>query len=279
MDCPPDAGGERKVFGWTLSPDDPTTEQLLAQTGIDIRKGIIDLRAGKVAYLGANGKPYITAELDDEGMPHLIFYNKAGTKMYDLGYTGMFDIIQDSQEQKWVEYSGILGVGTTISCRDLVPGYAKLSGTRSQVLQGEITIYEYHSAYFMSSGNEKKYYHQEDNYRLYKTNSVNSSDNNAPSGDKVFTTNGVPQGFLYEPYGTPSHTESTKNGTTIFNDTRTYYAHDIALDKFMNYSSGGIKVVVQRSTIFIGDSDPTYEYKWRVGSGDWQDGETITTMK
>lgn len=55
-----------KYSGWTLSPDDPTTEQLLAQTGIDIRKGIIDLRAGKVAYLGANGKPYITAELDDE---------------------------------------------------------------------------------------------------------------------------------------------------------------------------------------------------------------------
>ena len=272
--------------GWTLSPDDPTTEQLLAQTGIDIRKGVIDLRAGKVAYLGANGKPYITAELDDEGMPHLIFYNKAGTKMYDLGYTGMFDIIQDSQEQKWVEYSGVLGVGKTISCKDLVPGYAKYSetvklsgGTWSQVLQGEITIYEYHSAYFMSSGNEKTYYHQEDNYLLYKSNSVNSSDNNAPTGDKVFTANGVPQGFLYEPYGTPSHTESTKNGTTIFNDTRTYYAHDIALDKFMNYSSGGIKVVVQRSTIFIGDSDPTYEYKWRVGSGDWQDGETITTMK
>ncbi len=56
-----------KYSGWTLSPDDPTTEQLLAQTGIDIRKGVIDLRAGKVAYLGANGKPYITAELDDEG--------------------------------------------------------------------------------------------------------------------------------------------------------------------------------------------------------------------
>ena len=199
--------------------------------------------------------------------------------MYDLGYTGMFDIIQDSQEQKWVEYNGVLGKGTTISCRDLVPGYAKLSGTWFQVLQGEVTIYEYHSAYFMSSGNEKKYYHQEDNYRLYKTNSVNSSDNNAPSGDKVFTTNGVPQGFLYEPYGTPSHTESTKDGTTILNDTRTYYAHDIALDKFMNYSSGGIKVVVQQTTIFIDDNNPQYEYKWRVGSGDWQDGDTITTMK
>lgn len=265
--------------GWTLSPDDPTTEQLLAQTGIDIRKGIIDLRAGKVAYLGANGKPYITAELDDEGMPHLVFYNKAGTKMYDLGYTGMFDIIQDSQEQKWVEYSGVLGEGTTISCRALVPGYAKLSGTWSQLLLPEITIYEYHSAYFMSSGNEKTYYHQEDNYLLYKSNSVNSSKNNEPTGDKVFTANGIPQGFLYEPYGTPSHTESTKNGKTIFNDTRTYYAHDIALDKFMNYSSGGIKVVVQQTTIFIGDNNPTYEYKWRVGGGDWQDGDTITTMK
>lgn len=268
-----------KYSGWTLSPDDPTTEQLLAQTGIDIRKGVIDLRAGKVAFLGANGKPYITAELDDEGMPHLIFYNKAGTKMHDLGYTGLFDIIQDSQEQKWVKYSGVLGEGKTISCRDLVPGYAKLSGTWSQVLQGEITIYEYHSAYFMSSGNEKKYYHESENYHLYKSNSVNSSDNNAPSGDKVFTTNGVPQGFLYEPYGTPSHTESTKNGTTIFNDTWTYYAHDIAMDKFMNYSSGGIKVVVQQTTIIIGDSNPTYEYKWRVGSGDWQDGDTVTTMK
>ena len=266
--------------GWTLSPDDPTTEQLLVQTGIDIRRGVIDLRAGKVAYLGANGKPYITAELDDEGMPHLIFYNKAGTKMYDLGYTGMFDIIQDSQEQKWVEYSGVLGVGTTISCKDLVPGYAKLSGIWSQVLQGEVTIYEYHSAYFMSSGNEKTYYHQEDNYLLYKSNSIDSSDNNAPiEHDKVFTEEGVPQGFLYEPYGTPSHTESTKNGTTIFNDTRTYYAHDIALDKFMNYSSGGIKVVVQQTTIFIGDNNPQYEYKWRVGSGDWQNGETITTMQ
>ena len=264
--------------GWTLSPDDPTTEQLLAQTGIDIRKGVIDLRAGKVAYLGANGKPYITAELDDEGMPHLIFYNKAGTKMYDLGYTGMFDIIQDSQEQKWVEYSGVLGGGTTISCKNLVRGYAKSSGTWSQLLLPEITIYEYHSAYFMS-GNEKKYYHEESNYLLYKSDSVNSSKNNAPTGGKVFESTGVPQGFLYEPYGTPSHTESTKNGTTIFNDTWTYYAHGIALDKFINYSSGGIKVVVQQTTIFIDDNKPQYEYKWRVGSGDWQDGDTVTTLQ
>lgn len=265
--------------GWTLSPDDPTTEQLLAQTGIDIRKGVIDLRAGKVAYLGANGKPYITAELDSEGMPHLVFYNKAGTAMYDLGYTGLFNLIQDSQEQKWVEYSGVLGEGTTISCKDLVRGYAKLSGTWSQLLLPEITIYEYHSAYFMSSGNEKKYYHEESNYLLYKSDSVDSSKNNAPTGGKVFETIGFPQGFLYEPYGTPSHTESTKDGTTIFNDTRTYYAHDIGRDKFVNYSSGGIKVVVRQTTIIIGDSNPTYEYKWRVDSGDWQDGDTITTMK
>ena len=250
----------------------------LKDTGIDIKKNTIDLRAGQVSFLGANGNPYIKAELDDEGMPHLIFYNKAGTAMYDLGYTGLFNLIQDSQEQKWVEYSGVLGKGATISCKNLVPGYAKLSGTWSQLLLPEITIYEYHSAYFMS-GNEKKYYHQEDNYLLYKSNSVDSSKNNEPTGGKVFETNGVPQGFLYEPYGTPSHTESTIDGTTIFNDTWTYYAHDIALDKFVNYSSGGIKVVVQQTTIFIDDNEPQYEYKWRVGSGDWQDGDTVTTIE
>ena len=264
--------GTGQASVWTKSEYD------IERAGLRIGNGGIEAIAGKFDFIGKNGKPYIKAELDDEGMPHLIFYNKAGTAMYDLGYTGLFNLIQDSDKQSWVKYSGILGGGATISCKNLVPGYAKLSGTWSQLLLPEITIYEYHSAYFMS-GNEKKYYHQEDNYLLYKSNSVNSSDNNAPTGDKVFTTNGVPQGFLYEPYGTPSHTESTKNGTTIFNDTRTYYAHDIALDKFMNYSSGGIKVVVQQTTIFIDDNEPQYEYKWRVGSGDWQDGDTVTTME
>ena len=272
-----------KYTGWTLSPEDPTTEDRLRDTGIDIRKGTIDLRAGNVNFLGADGKPYITAELDADGMPHLIFYNKAGTAMYDLGYTGLFNLIQDSDKQTWVEYSGQVIDGDTANCSSLTGGNYRLSdGDIAEAFILDRTIYEYHPAYVMSNG-EKKYYNSNCKNQLYLSNDVDESEGsyNKPTGKALYTDDGILRlnGYLYELVERKVVSKKTNDGTTTIEEHFRFRAHAIYRNR-LNLSGGmtdyteGRTVKIEKFGTAIAGSVET-KYKFSIDGSDYEDKDIV----
>ena len=269
--------------GWTLSPDDPTTEDRLRDAGIDIRKGTIDLRAGSVNFLGADGKPYITAELDDDGMPHLIFYNKAGTAMYDLGYTGLFNLIQDSDKQTWVEYGGQVIDGDTANCSDITGGsYKFVDDDFTEAVILDRTIYEYHPAYVMSNG-EKKYYNSNCKNQLYLSNDVDESEGsyNKPTGKALYTDDGILRlnGYLYELVERKVVSKKTNGGTTTIEEHFRFRAHAIYRNR-LNLSGGmtdysaGRTVKIEKFGTAISGSVET-KYKVSIDGSDYEDKDIV----
>ena len=267
--------------GWTLSPEDPTTEDRLRDTGIDIRKGTIDLRAGNVNFLGADGKPYITAELDADGMPHLIFYNKAGTAMYDLGYTGLFSLIQDSDKQTWVEYSGQVIDGDIANCSSLTGGNYRLTdGDFAEAFILDRTIYEYHPAYVMSNG-EKTYYNNDCKNQLYYTDTVDESSNNKPTGTALYTDNGILRlnGYFYELVERKVVSKKTNGGTTTIEEYFRFRAHAIYRNR-LNLSGGmtdyteGRTVKIEKYGTAIAGSVET-KYKVSIDGSDYEDKDIV----
>ena len=269
--------------GWTLSPEDPTTEDRLRDTGIDIRKGTIDLRAGNVNFLGADGKPYITAELDADGMPHLIFYNKAGTAMYDLGYTGLFNLIQDSDKQTWVKYGGQVIDGDTANCSDLTGGNYRLTdGDIAEAFILDRTIYEYHPAYVMSNG-EKKYYNSDCKNQLYLSNDVDESEGsyNKPTGKALYTDDGILRlnGYFYELVERKVVSKKTNGGTTTIEEYFRFRAHAIYRNR-LNLSGGmtdyteGRTVKIEKYGTAIAGSVET-KYKVSIDGSDYEDKDIV----
>lgn len=124
-------------------------------TGIDIRNGIIDAIAGIFNFVGKDGKAYIKVEQDDGGYPHLVFYDP-NTKdsdgnpvaAYDLGYGGLSQLVQTSQQQGWrtVIYYGTYAEGSTIHAEDLYEAPPLMS-----------TAFEYKAAWFKNYQGEKQY--------------------------------------------------------------------------------------------------------------------------
>lgn len=270
-----------KYSGWTLSPDDPTTEDRLRNTGIDIRRGTIDLRAGNVNFLGADGKPYITAELDADGMPHLIFYNKAGTAMYDLGYTGLFNLIQDSDKQTWVKYGGQVIDGDTANCSSLTGGNYRLTdGDIAEAFILDLTIYEYHPAYVMSNG-EKTYYNNDCKNQLYYTDTVDESSNNKPTGKALYTDDGILRlnGYLYELVESKVVSKKTNDGTTTIEEHFRFRAHAIYRNR-LNLSGGmtdyteGRTVKIEKFGTAIAGSVET-KYKVSIDGSDYEDKDIV----
>lgn len=107
------------------------TVEALEQTGIFIKDKKIQLNARNTEVSGdlsvgslrttpkVTGDPFIEAHdgefniftferkkgielsVDDSGMPHLIFYDKDGNPAYDLGWTGMKQLIDDVVQEYW----------------------------------------------------------------------------------------------------------------------------------------------------------------------------------
>lgn len=267
--------------GWTLSPDDPTTEDRLRETGIDIYKNTIDLRAGLVKFLGADGKPYITAELDDEGMPHLIFYNKAGTAMYDLGYTGLFNLIQDSDKQSWVNYTGQIIDGDTAQCASLTGGnYRFVDNDIVSPSVLERTVYEYHPASLQTNG-KKTYYNSECKNQLYLSTDVDESLNNKPTGKPLYTDNGTLQlnGYLYELVERKVVSKTVQNGTTTIEEHFRFSAHTIIRnrlnlsDGMSNYNDSKTVKIKKLGTAISGSIETKYQVS--IDGSDYEDKDVI----
>lgn len=258
--------------GWTLSPEDPTIEDKLVETGIDIENGKIEAKTGRFDFLGLDGNPYIRVEQDEQGMPHFIFYNRAGTPMYDLGYTGSFDLIEGSDKQSWVKYIGIAAKGNTIACKTLAGSFAFKSGAIVDIAPIFPTIYEYHSAKFVDGAGKTVYYHGDNNYSLYDSDAVDSSNNNAPTGTKVFTNN-LTSGYLYE---TAMAVDNSTASTKI--TTYTFFAHHILMDAVNDangrYKNDFIKIEVEKSGVQVGN-DVSASYRWRVNGGNWTVSDTV----
>lgn len=127
----------------------------LTVTGIDIRHGVIDAIAGMFNFIGKDGKAYIRVEQDAGGYPHLMFYDP-NTKdsdgnpvaAYDLGYGGLSQLLQTSQQQGWrtVIYYGTYPEGSMVNAEDLYEAPPLMS-----------TAFEYKAAWFKNYQGEKQY--------------------------------------------------------------------------------------------------------------------------
>lgn len=69
----------------------------LKKAGMTITVDGVQFTGSKVGFAGANGVDYISLGLDENGMPYFIFYDPQGTPRYNLGYTGLTKIINESQ--------------------------------------------------------------------------------------------------------------------------------------------------------------------------------------
>lgn len=67
------------------------------EIGLNTSDGVVALN-----IFGANHKKGISLQMDDAGMPHLIFYDTNERGIYDLGYTGLKQLITKSQDATWV---------------------------------------------------------------------------------------------------------------------------------------------------------------------------------
>lgn len=61
----------------------------------------IEAHDGEFNIFTFERKKGIELSVDDSGMPHLIFYDKAGNPAYDLGWTGMKQLIDANVQEYW----------------------------------------------------------------------------------------------------------------------------------------------------------------------------------
>lgn len=249
--------------------------------GLRIGNGGIEAIAGKFDFIGKNGKPYIKAELDDEGMPHLIFYNKAGTAMYDLGYTGLFNLIQDSDKQSWVNYTGQIIDGDTAQCASLTGGnYRFVDNDIVSPSVLERTVYEYHPASLQTNG-KKTYYNSDCKNQLYLSTDVDESLNNKPTGTTLYTDNGTLQlnGYLYELVERKVVSKTVQNGTTTIEEHFRFSAHAIIrnrlnlFDGMSDYNDSKTVKIKKLGTAISGSIETKYQVS--IDGSDYEDKDVV----
>ena len=75
----------------------------LKKVGIDINMNEINLIANKTNFVDENGKKFITVSKDEYGIPHFIFLDKNEKAKYDLGYTGLKEILNEYKPAYWTK--------------------------------------------------------------------------------------------------------------------------------------------------------------------------------
>lgn len=222
---------------------------LKEKTGIDIQSGVINAIAGMFNFVGSDGKPYIKVEQDSKGYPHLIFYDPTtGDPAYDLGYTGLDQIVNTSQRQYWENMSYI----NTYAPKSLV--YAE-EIYRTATITSQ--AFRYHAAYFIrSKGGTKQFVPAEaasvDNV-IYTDMSVDA--------DNIPTASTIPDGWhlVYK-----KHTYTQVGGTTILPDGSTAKMVDSSSDIIyfnMFYTSGG-KISGTTHELAISRLTGSVRYSW-----------------
>lgn len=75
----------------------------LKKVGIDIDMNEINLIANKTNFVDENGKKFITVSKDENGIPHFIFLDNNEKPKYDLGYTGLKEILNEYKPAYWTK--------------------------------------------------------------------------------------------------------------------------------------------------------------------------------
>lgn len=75
----------------------------LKKVGIDIDLNEINLIANRTNFVDENGKKFITVSKDENGIPHFIFLDKDEKAKYDLGYTGLRELVSDYKAAYWTK--------------------------------------------------------------------------------------------------------------------------------------------------------------------------------
>lgn len=75
----------------------------LKRVGIDIDLNEINLIANKTNFVDENGKKFITVSKDENGIPHFIFLDNNEKAKYDLGYTGLKEILNEYKPAYWTK--------------------------------------------------------------------------------------------------------------------------------------------------------------------------------
>ena len=75
----------------------------LKRVGIDIDMNEINLIANKTNFVDENGKKFITVSKDENGIPHFIFLDNNEKPKYDLGYTGLKEILNEYKPAYWTK--------------------------------------------------------------------------------------------------------------------------------------------------------------------------------
>lgn len=63
----------------------------------------VEIRDGEFSVMASGGRKGIEMTVDADGMPHLIFYDADGNPAYDLGHTGMRQLVDATVEERWLE--------------------------------------------------------------------------------------------------------------------------------------------------------------------------------
>jgi len=87
----------------------------LKKVGIDIDLNEINLIANKTNFVDENGKKFITVSKDENGIPHFIFLDKDEKAKYDLGYTGLRELVSDYKAAYWTKMKLVNITGKSIS--------------------------------------------------------------------------------------------------------------------------------------------------------------------
>ena len=75
----------------------------LKKVGIDIDLNEINLFANRTNFVDENGKKFITVSKDENGIPHFIFLDSNEKPKYDLGYTGLRELVSDYKAAYWTK--------------------------------------------------------------------------------------------------------------------------------------------------------------------------------
>lgn len=75
----------------------------LKKVGIDIDLNEINLIANRTNFVDENGKKFITVSKDEDGIPHFIFLDNNEKPRYDLGYTGLKELLNEYKPAYWTK--------------------------------------------------------------------------------------------------------------------------------------------------------------------------------
>ncbi len=194
-----------KATDWTPSTEDTEAKISVVSNKIDL--SISDLESGletagihldgsnsfisaianKMSFYGTDGNEYIRWGVKS-GVPYLIFLDSEGIERYNLGFTGLSKIIQDSEPQSWLTVRLMCGymAGATYNAKDIWENFDNYTGQLHPPTRE--TRYVYQAGYYTDSQQQKTYWHGELDQHFYETDGVDINDDYAPTGTPMTGT-------------------------------------------------------------------------------------------